>query len=116
MHGRSLDPWHRLSRALTVFLPDIVTTNRGEKSRGVPEKILARPPPLKCSQTGIRQTLSAMLARYIDALYTARMPSTCSLRRGATVHRSLQTTRKSSRSTLPPKKTRMRKLNALATP
>jgi 4,5-dihydroxyphthalate decarboxylase len=57
----------------------------GEEEPGRPEKIrLDLPPHIKVQPIGETQTLSAMLASgEIDALYTARMPSTFSLRRGA---------------------------------
>jgi 4,5-dihydroxyphthalate decarboxylase len=57
----------------------------GEEEPGRTEKIhLDLPPHIKVQPIGATQTLSAMLARgEIDALYTARMPSTFSLRSGA---------------------------------
>ena len=57
----------------------------GEEEPGRPEKIrLDLPPHIKVQPIGETQTLSAMLASgEIDALYTARMPSTFSLQRGA---------------------------------
>jgi 4,5-dihydroxyphthalate decarboxylase len=49
----------------------------GEEEPGRPEKLpLALPPKIRVERIGPEQTLSAMLARgEIDALYTARMPS-----------------------------------------
>jgi 4,5-dihydroxyphthalate decarboxylase len=57
----------------------------GEEEPGRSEKIpLDLPPHIKVQPIGETQTLSAMLASgEIDALYTARMPSTFSLQRGA---------------------------------
>jgi 4,5-dihydroxyphthalate decarboxylase len=57
----------------------------GEEEPGRLEKIpLDLPPHIRVQPIGETQTLSAMLARgEIDALYTARMPSTFSLRGGA---------------------------------
>jgi 4,5-dihydroxyphthalate decarboxylase len=57
----------------------------GEEEPGRPEKIpLDLPPNIQVKPIGATQTLAAMLANGdIDALYTARMPSTFSARGGA---------------------------------
>jgi 4,5-dihydroxyphthalate decarboxylase len=56
----------------------------GEEEPGRPEKLrLDLPPHIRVQSIGERQTLSTMLATgEIDALYTARMPSTFSAPRG----------------------------------
>ena len=74
-----------LSEHYGVPVDGVTYYTGGEEEPGRPEKIqLDLPPHIKVQPIGATQTLSAMLASgEIDALYTARMPSTFSLRRGA---------------------------------
>jgi 4,5-dihydroxyphthalate decarboxylase len=74
-----------LSEHYGVPVDGVTYYTGGEEEPGRPEKIqLDLPPHIKVQPIGATQTLSAMLAGgEIDALYTARMPSTFSLRRGA---------------------------------
>jgi 4,5-dihydroxyphthalate decarboxylase len=74
-----------LSEHYGVPVDSVTYHTGGEEEPGRPEKIrLDLPPHIKVQPIGETQTLSAMLASgEIDALYTARMPSTFSLRRGA---------------------------------
>ena len=78
-----------LSEHYGVPVDSVTYCTGGEEEPGRPEKIrLDLPPNIKVQPIGAKQTLSAMLASgEIDALYTARMPSTFSLRRGAAVQR-----------------------------
>ena len=78
-----------LSEHYGVPVDSVTYYTGGEEEPGRPEKIrLDLPPNIKVQPIGEAQTLSAMLASgEIDALYTARMPSTFSLRRGAAVQR-----------------------------
>ena len=78
-----------LSEHYGVPVDSVTYCTGGEEEPGRPEKIrLDLPPNIKVQPIGEAQTLSAMLASgEIDALYTARMPSTFSLRRGAAVQR-----------------------------
>jgi 4,5-dihydroxyphthalate decarboxylase len=73
-----------LSEHYGVPVDGVTYYTGGEEEPGRPEKIpLDLPPHIKVQPIGATQTLSAMLASgEIDALYTARMPSTFSLRRG----------------------------------
>jgi 4,5-dihydroxyphthalate decarboxylase len=70
-----------------VPVTSVTYVTGGEEEPGRPEKLpLDLPPDIRVERIGPDQTLSAMLARGdIDALYTARMPS--SFRAGATVRR-----------------------------
>jgi 4,5-dihydroxyphthalate decarboxylase len=74
-----------LSEHYGVPVDSVTYYTGGEEEPGRAEKIrLDLPPNIKVQPIGETQTLSAMLASgEIDALYTARMPSTFSLRRGA---------------------------------
>ena len=74
-----------LSEHYGVPVDSVTYYTGGEEEPGRPEKIpLDLPPHIKVQPIGEMETLSAMLASGgIDALYTARMPSTFSLRRGA---------------------------------
>jgi 4,5-dihydroxyphthalate decarboxylase len=74
-----------LSEHYGIPIDGVTYYTGGEEEPGRPEKIpLDLPPHIKVQPIGETQTLSAMLASgEIDALYTARMPSTFSLRRGA---------------------------------
>jgi 4,5-dihydroxyphthalate decarboxylase len=74
-----------LSEHYGVPVDSVTYYTGGEEEPGRPEKIpLDLPPHIKVQPIGEMETLSAMLAGGgIDALYTARMPSTFSLRRGA---------------------------------
>jgi 4,5-dihydroxyphthalate decarboxylase len=74
-----------LSEHYGVPVDGVTYYTGGEEEPGRPEKIpLDLPPHIKVQPIGERQTLSAMLASgEIDALHTARMPSTFSLGRGA---------------------------------
>jgi len=74
-----------LSEHYGVPVDSVTYYTGGEEEPGRLEKIrLDLPPHIKVQPIGETQTLSAMLASgEIDALYTARMPSTFSLRRGA---------------------------------
>jgi 4,5-dihydroxyphthalate decarboxylase len=74
-----------LSEHYGVPVDSVTYYTGGEEEPGRPEKIrLDLPPHIKVQPIGETQTLSAMLASgEIDALYTARMPSTFSLQRGA---------------------------------
>jgi 4,5-dihydroxyphthalate decarboxylase len=78
-----------LSEHYGVPVDSVTYYTGGEEEPGRSEKIrLDLPPNIKVQPIGETQTLSAMLASgEIDALYTARMPSTFSLRRGAAVQR-----------------------------
>jgi 4,5-dihydroxyphthalate decarboxylase len=78
-----------LSEHYGVPVDSVTYYTGGEEEPGRSEKIrLDLPPNIKVQPIGETQTLSAMLASgEIDALYSARMPSTFSLRRGAAVHR-----------------------------
>jgi 4,5-dihydroxyphthalate decarboxylase len=74
-----------LSEHYGVPVDNVTYFTGGEEEPGRSEKIpLDLPPHIKVQPIGETQTLSAMLASgEIDALYTARMPSTFSLQRGA---------------------------------
>jgi len=74
-----------LSEHYGVPVDSVTYYTGGEEEPGRPEKIpLELPPHIKVQPIGEMETLSAMLASGgIDALYTARMPSTFSVRRGA---------------------------------
>ncbi len=74
-----------LSEHCGVPVDNVTYFTGGEEEPGRSEKIpLDLPPHIKVQPIGETQTLSAMLASgEIDALYTARMPSTFSLQRGA---------------------------------
>jgi len=74
-----------LSEHYGVPVDSVTYCTGGEEEPGRPEKIpLDLPPNIKVQPIGATQTLSAMLARgEIDALHTARMPSTFSLHGGA---------------------------------
>ena len=74
-----------LSEHYGVPVDSVTYYTGGEEEPGRSEKIpLDLPPHIKVQPIGETQTLSAMLASgEIDALYTARMPSTFSLQRGA---------------------------------
>src|SRR5882762_9939026 len=78
-----------LSEHYGVPVDGVTYYTGGEEEPGRSEKIrLDLPPNIKVQPIGETQTLSAMLASgEIDALYSARMPSTFSLRQGAAVHR-----------------------------
>jgi 4,5-dihydroxyphthalate decarboxylase len=78
-----------LSEHYGVPVDSVTYYTGGEEEPGRSEKIrLDLPPNIKVQPIGETQTLSAMLASgEIDALYTARMPSTFSVRRGAAVQR-----------------------------
>ena len=78
-----------LSEHYGVPVDSVTYCTGGEEEPGRKEKLrLDLPPNIKVQPIGEAQTLSAMLASgEIDALYTARMPSTFSLRRGAAVQR-----------------------------
>jgi 4,5-dihydroxyphthalate decarboxylase len=74
-----------LSEHYGIPVDSVTYYTGGEEEPGRAEKIrLDVPPSIKLQPIGETQTLSAMLANgEIDALYTARMPSTFSLGRGA---------------------------------
>jgi 4,5-dihydroxyphthalate decarboxylase len=74
-----------LSEHYDVPVDSVTYYTGGEEEPGRPEKIrLDLPPHIKVQPIGETQTLSGMLASgEIDALYTARMPSTFSLQRSA---------------------------------
>ena len=74
-----------LSEHYGIPVDSVTYYTGGEEEPGRAEKIrLDVPPNIKLQPIGETQTLSAMLANgEIDALYTARMPSTFSLGRGA---------------------------------
>lgn len=74
-----------LSEHYGVPVDSVTYYTGGEEEPGRPEKIpLDLPPNIKVQPIGATQTLSAMLARgEIDALHTARMPSTFSVQGGA---------------------------------
>jgi 4,5-dihydroxyphthalate decarboxylase len=67
-----------LSDEYGVPVNSVVYVTGGEEEPGRPEKLpLDLPPDIRVERIGPEQTLSSMLARGdIDALYTARMPST----------------------------------------
>src|SRR4029434_588517 len=69
-----------LSEHYGVPVDSVTYFSGGEEEPGRTEKIkLDLPPNIKVQPIGLTQTLSAMLASgEIDALYTARMPSTFS--------------------------------------
>jgi 4,5-dihydroxyphthalate decarboxylase len=73
-----------LSEHYGIPVDSVTYYTGGEEEPGRAEKIrLDVPPNIKLQPIGETQTLSAMLANgEIDALYTARMPSTFSLGRG----------------------------------
>jgi 4,5-dihydroxyphthalate decarboxylase len=73
-----------LSEHYGVPVDSVTYYTGGEEHPGRSEKIrLDLPPNIKVQPIGATQTLSAMLASgEIDALHTARMPSTFSLRQG----------------------------------
>ena len=77
-----------LSEHYGVPVDSVTYYTGGEEEPGRPEKIpLDLPPNIKVQPIGATQTLSAMLARgEIDALHTARMPSTFSVQ-GCAVRR-----------------------------
>jgi 4,5-dihydroxyphthalate decarboxylase len=73
-----------LSEHYGVPVDSVTYYTGGEEEPGRSEKIrLDLPPNIKVQPIGATQTLSAMLASgEIDALYTARMPSTFSMQQG----------------------------------